>query len=214
MDFRRVPKTPTNIAIRFTDPRTRLGTRLTHYGDAYLLQQFFQYLGLRRETSSCIPLPQRNTTYSAGELMIALVYPIIFGLGRIEATQFLKYNGLFAFLTGLPAHPNATTIRRFLNRLGEPAPAGLPRLVGLHDRYRQRLFNKPEPLSKFYCDCDTTVLTVAYNLLTWFKRLCLPDNYRRMTIESLRHRLLVVPARRRRGLSPRDTRTEILSTSS
>ena len=146
-----MPKTPTNIKVEFTD------TRLTHYGGAYLLHQFFQALALRRELSTFIRLPQRNTIYYTSELIITLIYPIIFGLGRIETTQFLKYNGLFRFLTGLPTHPNATTIRRFLIRLGKH---GLPRLIHLHDRYRQHLINKPEPLSKFYFDCDTTVLTV------------------------------------------------------
>jgi hypothetical protein len=34
----------------------------------------------------------------------------------------------------------------------------------------------------------------AYNLLSWFKRLQLPEQYRRMTIESLRRRFFVVPA--------------------
>jgi hypothetical protein len=38
------------------------------------------------------------------------------------------------------------------------------------------------------------ITLLAYNLLSWFKRLCLPEKYRRMTIDSLRHRLLVVPA--------------------
>ncbi|MDZ7314484.1 MAG: transposase, partial [candidate division KSB1 bacterium] len=35
---------------------------------------------------------------------------------------------------------------------------------------------------------------LAYDLFIWFKRLCLPEKYRRMTVESLRHRLLAVPA--------------------
>jgi hypothetical protein len=144
-------KTPTNIVVKFTD------ARLTHYGGAYLLHQFFQYLALRQEMSSHIRLPQRNTFYYTSEFIITLLYPLIFGLERIETTQLLKYNGLFRFLTGLSKHPDPTTIRRFLNRLGQH---GLSRLVRLHDRYRQRLLNQPLTLSKFYFDCDTTVLTV------------------------------------------------------
>lgn len=38
------------------------------------------------------------------------------------------------------------------------------------------------------------VTLFAYNLLNCFKRLCLPKECRRMSIESLRHRLLAVPA--------------------
>lgn len=146
-----MPKTPTNIVLKFTD------ARLTHYGGAYLLHQFFQFLELRRALSNYIHLPQRNTIYYTSEFIITLIYPIVFGLERIETTQLLKYNGLFRFLTGLATHPNATTIRRFLNRLGHE---GLSRFILLHDWYRRRLFNEPEILSKVYFDCDTTVLTV------------------------------------------------------
>ncbi len=144
-------KTPTNIEVKFAN------IRLTHYGGAYLLHQFFQYLALRREMSAYVRLPKRNTIYYTSELLMTLIYPIILGLQRIETTQFLKYNGLFRFLTGLPSHPDVTTIRRFLNRLGHH---GLPALIHLHDRYRKRLIDAPTPLSKFYVDCDTTVLTV------------------------------------------------------
>lgn len=35
---------------------------------------------------------------------------------------------------------------------------------------------------------------LAYNLLNWFKRLCLPSDHQRMTLQSIRYRLLVVPA--------------------
>lgn len=146
-----MPKTPTKVTIKFTK------ARLTHYGGAYLLHQFFQRLQLRKNMSQMVHLPDRNTIYYSSELLLTLVYPIIFGLGRIEATQFLKYNGLFRFLTGLHSHPDATTMRRFLLRLGQ---VGLPGLLTLHDRYRQRLLNRPQALSKFYFDCDTTVLTV------------------------------------------------------
>jgi hypothetical protein len=144
-------KTPTNIVVKFTE------ARLTHYGGAYLLHQFFQYLTLRQELSSFIRIPERNAVYHTSEFIVTLLYPLIFGLERIETTQLLKYNGLFRFLTGLRQHPNPTTIRRFLKRLGH---RGLSRLLVVHDRYRRRLLNQPKTLSKFYFDCDTTVLTV------------------------------------------------------
>lgn len=88
-------KAPTDIKTRFTY------VRLTHYGGAYLLHQFFQRLALRKSMNQVIRLPQRNTTHFTRELLMTLIYPIIFGLGRIETTQFLRYNGLFRFLTGV-----------------------------------------------------------------------------------------------------------------
>lgn len=146
-----MPKTPTKITIKFTR------ARLTHYGGAYLLHHFFQQLQLRKRVSRMVRLPDRNTTYYSSALLLTLVYPIVFGLGRIEATQFLKSDALFRFLIGLHSHPDTTTIRRFLIRLGHE---GLSNLLTLHDRYRQQLFTRPETSAKFYFDCDSTVLTV------------------------------------------------------
>ena len=34
------------------------------------------------------------------------------------------------------------------------------------------------------------LLLLAYNLVHWFKRLCLPEEKLRTTVETLRHRLL------------------------
>jgi hypothetical protein len=146
-----MPKTPTNIEVKFTPARLR------HYGGAYLLHLFFQSLDLRREVGHALKLPKRNTVYYSSELFISLLYPIILGLGRIETTQFLKHDDLFRFLDGLSTYPNATTIRRFLIRLGK---LGLTDLINLHNKYRKRFLNKPEELSKFYFDCDTSVLIV------------------------------------------------------
>lgn len=34
---------------------------------------------------------------------------------------------------------------------------------------------------------------LAYNIITWFQRLCLPDNWQSYTVSTLRHRLLLIP---------------------
>lgn len=34
---------------------------------------------------------------------------------------------------------------------------------------------------------------LAYNLMIWFKRLCLPEEWQTYTVETLRHRLLLIP---------------------
>ena len=34
---------------------------------------------------------------------------------------------------------------------------------------------------------------LAYNLMTWFKRLCLPDDWQSFTLPTIRHRLLMIP---------------------
>jgi len=43
-------------------------------------------------------------------------------------------------------------------------------------------------------ECFFQMALLAYNLLNWFKRLCLPPRWQRMTLARLRQRLLVVPA--------------------
>jgi hypothetical protein len=50
-----------------------------------------------------IAVPQRKHRYRVGELFLALRYPMILGLARIETTQLLRQHGVFQYLTGLPS---------------------------------------------------------------------------------------------------------------
>lgn len=110
---------PKNLQISFT------GKNLTHFGGLYLLQKFLQKLNLRYLLSNYIRFPQRNNRYSISEEILAILYPIMLGLGRIETSHLLKHNGVFQYLTGLPVYPNPTTLRRFLLRM---APLSLNRM--------------------------------------------------------------------------------------
>src|SRR3989454_7019448 len=89
-------------------------TSLTHYGGVYLLHRFFSRLRLKKRLTQQARLIQRNNRYSVGEMLLALLYPMILGLERIETAQLLRQNGVFQYLTGLPSYPDATTLRRFL----------------------------------------------------------------------------------------------------
>lgn len=146
-----MPRGPRNLTVNF-------GSRsLTHYGGAYLLHRFFGRIGLQRMLTKEIRFSQRNNRYSVGEMFLALLYPMILGLERIESTQLLRQNGVFQFLTGLPSYPDATTLRRFLLRV---APTALPKLRGLHDRILYRMTVKPRPPARLVFDIDSTVLVV------------------------------------------------------
>ncbi|MDI3466174.1 MAG: hypothetical protein OJF50_004995 [Nitrospira sp.] len=118
---------PRKLAIRFG------ATTLTHYGGVYLLHRFLSRIGFKTSLARQIRLIQRNNRYSLGEMFLAVLYPMILGLERLETTHLLRQNGVFQYLTGLPRYPDATTLRRFLLRV---APAGLPQLRALHDRVR------------------------------------------------------------------------------
>ncbi len=100
------------------------------------------------------PSPSATTV---GEMLLALLYPIILGLERIETTQLLRQNGVFQYLAGLPHDPAATTLRRFLLRV---APVALPKLRALHDRFLYRMTVHPRRPTRLVFDVDSTVLVV------------------------------------------------------
>jgi len=130
---------------------------LTRFGGAFLLHRFLQRLHLRERFRREVSFPQRNNTYTIPEMLLALLYPIILGLERIETTELLQRNGVFQTLTGLPAYPDPTALRRFLQRF---AVRGLPKLRRLHDRLLAEMCQHPRPLRRVLFDLDSTVLTL------------------------------------------------------
>lgn len=90
-------------------------------------------------------------------VLLAILYPMILGLERIETTSLLQANGVFRYLSGLPTYPDPSTLRRFLLRM---APQALPRLRRLHDRFLVKMTGKPQPPSRLIFDLDSTVLVV------------------------------------------------------
>jgi hypothetical protein len=144
-------KTHKNIEISFSN------TGLTHYGGLYLLQQFFQQIKLRSALTQTIRFQQLNNRYSISDSILAIVYPIILGLGRIETNILLRQNGVFQYLASLPTYPDPTTLRRFLERLGS---RGLMAFQNLHNRLQSSFLMQPHPLTSVIFDLDTKVLTV------------------------------------------------------
>src|SRR3989338_3756460 len=89
---------------------------LSHFGGVYLFHQFLQQLQVKTFISRRLAYKQRNNLYSTSEIILALIYPMILGLEKIEVAALLKTNGVFQYLTGLPTFPDPTTLRRFLVR--------------------------------------------------------------------------------------------------
>jgi hypothetical protein len=118
---------------------------LMHYGGVYLLHRFFGRLHLKQRLTDETRLIQRNNRYSVGEMLLALLYPL------------LRQNGVFQYLTGLHSYPDVTTLRRFLLRI---APIALPELRRLHDRFLSRMTMLPHPPRRLIFDVDSTVLVV------------------------------------------------------
>src|SRR5215470_1461284 len=130
---------------------------LTHYGGVYLLHRFLSRIGFKQAVATQVRIAQRNHRYTIGEMLLALLYPMILGLERIETAQLLRQNGVFQYLTGLPSYPDATTLRRFLLRV---AAVALPRLRALHDQFLQRMTITPHCPMRLIFDVDSTVLVV------------------------------------------------------
>ena len=114
-------------------------------------------LHLRDFLAQHVKYPRRNHRYTVSQMILALVYPIILGLDRIEAASFLRSNGTFQYLTGLPNFPDPQTLRRFLLH----APTRLwEQLHRVNDRLLQRFIHWPERRSRLIFDLDSTVVTV------------------------------------------------------
>jgi hypothetical protein len=144
-------RSPRHLQSAFT------GKSLTHFGGLFLLQLFFKKLQLRRLIQKQVHFSQRNNRYTIAEAVLTLIYPIILGLSRIETAHLLSRNGVFQYLTGLPACPNPTTLRRFLLRM---APHALPKLRKLHDRLLGQMLLKSARSTRFIFDLDSTVLVL------------------------------------------------------
>jgi hypothetical protein len=114
-------------------------------------------LHLRHFLAEQMRYPRRNRDYSISQMVLALVYPIVLGLDRIETASLLRSDRTFQYLTGLQSFPDPQTLRRFLLN----APAHLQeQLHRANDRLLQRFIHIPEHRSRLIFDLDSTVLTV------------------------------------------------------
>jgi hypothetical protein len=130
---------------------------LTHFGGVYFFHEFLRVLQIRELLTRSLTYPRRNSRYSVAQMVLALVYPIVLGMDRIETSSFLSSNGTFQYLTGLPTFPDPQTLRRFL--LHAPS-AFWRRLHGVNDRIVQNFIHQPNHRSRLTFDLDSTVVTV------------------------------------------------------
>ena len=145
-----MPYSPRNVQIAFNH------RGLTHFGGVHLFDEFLRVLHFRNFLAQQIRYPRRNREYSVSQMLLALVYPIVLGLDRIETASLLRSNGTFQYLTGLPSFPDPQTLRRFLLN----APAHLrEQLHRANDRLLQRFIHLPEHRSRLIFDLDSTVVT-------------------------------------------------------
>lgn len=144
-------KFPRNVKIAFNH------RGLTHYGGTFFFHEFLRVLQIRRFLHRQLDYPRRNQRYTLPQMLLALVYPIILGLDRIETSSFLKNDSTFHYLTGLPGYPDPQSLRRFL--LQAP-PDFREQLHRLNDQLLRQFIHRPERRSRLILDVDSTVVTV------------------------------------------------------
>ena len=130
---------------------------LTHYGGVYFFHEFLRVLQLRHWLYRKLNYARRNQRYTLSQMTLALVYPIVLGLDRIETASFLGSNGTFQYLTGLPSYPDPQTLRRFLI---QAPPDFREQLHRVNDWLQQHFIHWPEHRSRLILDLDSTVVTV------------------------------------------------------
>lgn len=144
-------RSPRNVEIAFSHGG------LTHYGGILFFNEFTRVLQLRRFLTRHLLYPRRNQRYTLSQMIMALVYPVILGLDRLETASFLRSNGTFQYLTGLQSYPDPQSLRRFLL---QAAPEFREQLHRLNDRLLQQFIHLPDHRSRLILDLDSTVVTV------------------------------------------------------
>jgi hypothetical protein len=142
---------PKNIKIAFNN------SGLTHYGGILFFQEFLRLLQFRRFLAQRLEDFRPHHDYSLSQMTLAVMYPIILGLDRLENASLLRSDTAFHYLTGLPTYPNPQSLRRFL--LHAP-PEFRKQLHRFNDRLLQEFIHRPEHRSRLILDLDSTVVTV------------------------------------------------------
>src|SRR6266446_2982105 len=144
-------RSPRNLKITFNHKG------LTHYGGVFFFHEFVRVLQLRHWLHRQLQYSRRNHDYSLPQMILALIYPVMLGLDRLETAALLRTNGTFQYLSGLPSYPDPQSLRRFLLQ----APPDFREQLHLFNNWLLRqLIHRPEHRSRLILDLDSTVVTV------------------------------------------------------
>src|SRR5919109_1781475 len=138
-------RSPRNVRIAFSHGG------LTHYGGIFFFNEFTRVLQLRRFLTRHLQYPRRNQRYTLSQMVMALVYPVILGLDRLETASLLRSNGTFQYLTGLPTYPGPQSLRRFLL---QAAPDFREQLHRVNDYLLRHFIHQPDHRSRLILDLD------------------------------------------------------------
>jgi hypothetical protein len=129
----------------------------THFGGVFFFQEFLRVMQIRRYLAQNLTYRRPHSRYTVSQMILALIYPVILGLDRLETASLLRCNGVFQYLTGLPSFPDPQTLRRFLLQAPQTFWHQLHRL---NDGLLQDFIHRPDHRSRLILDLDSTVVTV------------------------------------------------------
>ena len=130
---------------------------LTHYGGICFFQEFLRVLQFRNLLARHLPDFRLHHDYRLSQMILALIYPILLGLDRLENASLLRTDSAFLHLTGLPSYPDPQSLRRFLLH----APGQFrQQLNRLNNRLLQQFIHRPDHRSRLILDLDSTAVTV------------------------------------------------------
>ena len=69
---------------------------LTHSGGILFFNEFTRVLQFRRFLTRHLLYPRRNQRYTLSQMIMALVYPVILGLDRLETASFCVATARFS----------------------------------------------------------------------------------------------------------------------
>ena len=128
----------------------------TLFGGLVLFQQFCKKLDLQNRLTSILRRCHvwRNSPFKPSDLLLALIYLTVAGIGRLSNARVLAYNGSLPKLLGLTRFPKPKVFRNLLKSL---SPKAVTALSVLQDQLRQESFHL-KPRTSLILDFDSTVL--------------------------------------------------------
>lgn len=129
----------------------------TRLGGLVIFQTFCKSLGIRRYLQRHVQWINSGRKYHPVDLFLTHMFIIAAGIGRIENTQVLTYNGLLPPILGLSEFPHRDTLRNFLLNA---TPDFLKSLQNAHNNLRTWALNEVFSIWSAVIDIDTTSLRI------------------------------------------------------
>jgi len=130
---------------------------LTPYGGIHFFQEFLRVLRFRHSLARRLGDFRIHHDDTLSQIILALIYPIVLGLDRLESASFLRPDEAFQYLPGLPNYPDPQSLGRFLLKAPPEFRQQLPRF---NNGLLRRFIHLPEHRSRLIVDLDSTVVTL------------------------------------------------------